>query len=130
MIMRIVAVLALMCAAQAAQAADLIVTVTGIPQPTGIIRVVIIDDPDGVAHQESSRNVDAAQSRDGTLTTRFEGMAPSRFAVVALAEPAINHAVELAVKGAVAPPRAVSQEIRFNLVEPSTTVVVPLALVR
>ena len=54
-------------------AADLIVSVTGIDQPRGVIRVVVITDPNGAARQAQSRNVDLAAARDGVLTTALDG---------------------------------------------------------
>ena len=125
--LRLIALLALLCAAPAAFAADLIVTVTGVTHTTGTIRVVTIFDPDGVARQGESRNLDASTAKDGVISTRFKGLAPTTLGVVAVEEASVNHAVEKAFKGGVAAPSASSAEMHVVLVEPSTTVTVPLA---
>lgn len=125
--MRLFAVLAALFVAPAAFAADLIVTVTGVTQTTGTIRVVTIFDPDGVARQGESRNLDASTARDGVITTRFKGLAPTTLGVVAVEEASVNHAIEKAFKGGVAAPAASSAEVRVVLAEPSMTVTVPLA---
>ena len=109
-----------------ARAADLVVTVKGITQDTDTIRVVLLADPDGVAHQKASRNLDAAQSVNGELTTRFLGLAPARFGVVAIEDRKVNHALEKAFTGTVAAPRATSVETKVDLAEPNTTVILQL----
>jgi len=107
-------------------AADLIVSVTGIDQPRGVIRVVVITDPNGAARQAQSRNVDLAAARDGVLTTAFLGLSPGLYGVIAIEERSVNHAVEKAVTGTVAAPLATSAEARVTLAEPKTTVAVSL----
>lgn len=107
-------------------AADLTITVTGLTAADGVTRVVIIADPDGLAHQDASRNVPLTGAKDGQVSTTFLGLAPGSYGVVAIEENGVNHAVEKALTGAVAPPRAASTEIRFTLAEPKSTVLVPL----
>ena len=124
--LRLLAILALCGLATPALAADLVVSVTGITQSTGSIRVVIILDPDGIARQGESRNLDAAQARNGVLTTKFKGLSPAKFGIVAVEEKTVNHALERAFTGHVAAPVASSNEVRVELAEPSTAVVVPL----
>lgn len=130
MIMRMLAVAALMCIAPAAFAAELVVTVSGISQPHGTIRVVVIADPDGNARQDESRNLDASQAKDGVLTTRFLGLSAGNYGVVAIEDKVVNHAIEKAVTGTVGAPVASSTEVRVTLAEPKTLVSVPLTSVR
>ena len=123
---RLLAAVALCCLSAPVLAAELVVTVTGITQTTGIIRVVTILDPDGAAHQDASRNLDAGQAKDGVLTTHFKGLSPAKFGVIAVEEKTINHALEKAFTGQVAAPVAASTEVRVDLVEPSSAVTVAL----
>ena len=126
MMKRVLALAALICAASAAHASDLIVTVSGVSPASGIVRVILMDDPDGAAHQEESRNLDASQAKDGMLTTRFKGLAPNTFGVLAVEEKTVNHALEKAFTGKVAAPMASSPETHVTLVEPSTAVTIQL----
>ena len=121
---------ALVLAAPAAHAAELIVTVSGVSQTTGIIRVVVISDPDGNARQNESRNVDAALSQNGVLTTRFLGLSTGLYGIVAVEDKVTNHALEKAVTGSVGAPVANSAEVRVMLAEPKTAVTVPLVTAR
>lgn len=110
----------------AAAAADLIVNVSGLSSSEGIARVVVIADPDGHAHQDASRNVPLADTKDHQLTTTFLGLTPGRYGVVVIEESAVNHAIEKAVTGTVAAPKASSKEVRFTLSEPKSVVTVAL----
>ena len=124
---KVLALLALLSlAASTARAADLVVTVKGITQETGTIRVVLLGDPDGVSHQKASRNLDASLAVNGELIARFIGLAPARLGLVAIEERKVNHALEKAFTGTVAAPRATSAEAKVDLVEPSTAVVLQL----
>ncbi len=117
-------------AAHSARAAELVITVTGIDQARGVIRVVLIADPNGNAHQSQSRNVDTAASKDGVLTTSFIGLAPGLYGVVVLEDRPVNHAVEKAVTGKVGAPIATSSEVRVTLAEPKMVVSIPLTPTR
>jgi uncharacterized protein (DUF2141 family) len=109
-----------------AQAADLVVNVTGLAGTSGVARVVIIGDPDGNAHQQMSRNVPLDGAKDNQVSTTFLGLAPGLYGVVVIEESGANHAIEKAFTGKVAPPQASSDEIRVTLAEPKSVVVVPL----
>ncbi len=130
MIVRIVTLLALLLVAPAAFAAELVVTVSGITQPKGVIRVVVISDPDGFARQDASQNLDASGAKDGVLTARFSGLSAGIYGLVALQEKSINHALEKAVTGSVGAPVSTSSEVHVTLVEPKTTITVPLTVAR
>ena len=120
----------ILLAAHSARAADLAITVTGIDQARGVIRVILIADPNGNAHQSQSRNVDTAASKDGALTTSFIGLAPGLYGVVVLEDKPVNHAIEKAVTGTVGAPMATSSEVRVTLAEPKTAVSIPLTPTR
>ena len=121
--------LAALCAAAfvpAARAADLDVTVTGVTADSGDVRVIVITDPDGLARQDRSLNLKAASAKDGVITTRFLGLAPGRYGVVATHDAHVNHALEKAVTGSVAANGAVTNEARVVVVEPATPVTLSL----
>ena len=120
------AVLAAGLAVSPAFAADLTVTVSGIVSKAGVVRVVIISDPDGHARQDASRNLSTADAVDGVLSTKFKGLSAGDYGVIAVEEPKINHAIEKAVSGTVTAPSGVSQQVRFVLAEPTSTVTVAL----
>ena len=130
MITRMLALVVLMSSASAAFAAELDVTVSGITQSKGIIRVVVVADPDGNARQDESRNLDASLAKDGVLTTRFLGLSAGTYGVIAIEDKVVNHAVEKAVTGTVGAPIASSTQVHVILAEPKTVVSVPLASVR
>ena len=129
-LVRVLALVTLFLAGQTADAAELAVTVTGISQAQGVIRVVVIMDPNGNAHQAQSRNVDVSTAKDGAVTISFMGVAPGLYAVVAIEDKKVNHAMERAVTGAVGAPVSASSEIRVTLAEPKTAVTVPLTPTR
>jgi uncharacterized protein (DUF2141 family) len=125
--MRLALLVAACLAAAPADAADLMVTVAGITASAGAVRVVVIADPDGAARQETSRNLPAsAAGGDGTLSTRFQGLAPGRYGVIASHDSGANHAVEKAITGKVGRASATSEPARVSLAEPSTAVTVTL----
>lgn len=126
MLKRLLAFTCVLGFASTAMAADLTITVTGLTTTEGVTRVVIIADPDGLAHQDASRNVPLTGAKDGQVSTTFLGLAPGSYGVVAIEENGVNHAIEKALTGTVAAPRATSTEIRFTLAEPKATVFVPL----
>jgi len=91
--------LAALCVAAlvpSARAADLDVTVTGVTADSGDIRVIVITDPDGLARQDRSLNLKAASAKDGVIITRFLGLSPGRYGVVATHDSHVNHALEKA----------------------------------
>jgi len=121
-------ILAALCllAAAPAGAADLVVTVTGVAAPAGDVRVIVIADPDGAARQDLSRNVAAAGAAGGVLTTRFQGVAPGRYGVIASHDSSVNHALEKAVTGKVGAARATSPEVLVTVAEPAAAVTLAL----
>jgi uncharacterized protein (DUF2141 family) len=129
-LVRVLLLVTFLVVGHVAQAAELAVTVTGISQAQGVIRVVVIMDPNGNAHQAQSRNVDVSTAKDGALTVSFMGMAPGLYAVVALEDKKVNHAMERAVTGAVGAPVSSTSEVRVTLAEPKTAVSIPLAPTR
>ena len=130
MMIRTLAFGAMMVSASAASSAELTVTVSGINPAKGVVRVVVIADPGGNARQDQSRNLDAADAKDGVMTTKFLGLSPGPYGVVAIAEKSVNHALEKAMTGSVAAPLATSAEVRVTLAEPATAVTVPLTSAR
>jgi len=110
----------------AARAADLEVTVTGVTADTGDVRVIVITDPDGLARQDRSLNLKASGAKDGVITTRFLGLAPGRYGVVATHDAHVNHALEKAVTGSVTATAGTSNEARVAVVEPATPVTLSL----
>lgn len=116
----------LLALATPAHAADLIVHVTGLVSSTGVARVVVIGDPDGNAHQQTSRNVTLDGTKGNQVTTTFLGLSPGKYAVVVIEEDGTNHAIEKVFTGKVAPPQATSDEIHVTLAEPKSMVEVPL----
>jgi len=121
--------LAALCVAAlvpSARAADLDVTVTGVTADSGDIRVIVITDPDGLARQDRSLNLKAASAKDGVIITRFLGLSPGRYGVVATHDSHVNHALEKAVTGTVAANGGVTNEARVVVAEPATPVTLSL----
>ncbi len=121
--------LALLCLGASASsgfAADLVVTVTGVTPDRGDVRVVVIADPDGMARQDASRNLKAATAQNNVITTRFIGLAPGPYGVVALSDRHVNHSLERAIGGKNDASSPNSGEIRVTLAEPATPVTLAL----
>jgi len=110
----------------AAHAADLEVTVAGIAADTGDIRVIVITDPDGLARQDRSQNLKAANAKNGAIVARFLGMSPGRYGVIATQDSHVNHALEKAVTGKVTANAGTSNQARVDVGEPTTAVTLTL----
>ncbi len=110
----------------AARAADLVVTVQGVTADSGDVRVVVISDPDGLARQDMSRNLRAADAKDGTIVTQVLGVSPGTYGVVATHDHHVNHALEKLIEGHISKPESTSTEARIVVAEPRTPVTLVL----
>ena len=113
-------------AAPAAFAADLEVKVTGMKSNDGDIRIVVISDPNGMARQSDSKNVKVSTAFNGIVTTRFLGMAPGTYGLVASHDRHVNHAFENAVTGKISSPLASSNQVNVVVAEPTASVTLTL----
>lgn len=110
----------------AAHAADLAVTVTGIKTQSGDVRVVIIQDPDTQARQLFSRNLSAANAKDGVLVTHFLGVAPGTYGIIAIHDQHEIHSFEKAFTGQVSEPESNSGKVRVTVADPATAITLAL----
>jgi Uncharacterized protein conserved in bacteria len=84
--MKIVPALALsscLLMAAGAAAADLTVTVAGVRNADGAVRVTLYDKPDGFRHEDKARLVASAPARSGEVAVVFPGLAAGTYAVIA-----------------------------------------------
>ncbi|HKJ76450.1 MAG TPA: DUF2141 domain-containing protein [Gammaproteobacteria bacterium] len=66
-----------------AAAAELEVAVHGVADDRGRVRVTLYDGPDGFLHERGSLRIRERPAAAGTVTARFEDLAPGRYAVIA-----------------------------------------------
>ncbi|MDA8233046.1 MAG: DUF2141 domain-containing protein [Magnetospirillum sp.] len=122
----LLAAVCLLAVAPAARAADLSVTVTNVKPDSGDIRIVVISDPDHMSRQDDSRNLRARDAKDGSITTRFLGLAPGEYGLIAIHDTHANHAVEQVFTGTISGRESNSGEMRVNVAEPASAVTLAL----
>lgn len=84
--MKIVQAAAFCCglfAAFGAGAADLTITVSGVKNADGAIRVTLYDKADGFRHEENARLIMSAPAQPGDVSVIFPGLAAGTYAVIA-----------------------------------------------
>jgi uncharacterized protein (DUF2141 family) len=76
-------ILSALLAHPAAQAADLEVTVQGVKDASGQVKLMLFDREEGFRKEDKARQVLALPAAPGTLKGRFTGLEPGRYAVIA-----------------------------------------------
>ena len=86
--------LALMLVAPCALAADLSVTVVGVKNAEGDVRVMLFDRPEGFRHEDKARTVLATPAKAGDVRVTFTTLPVGTYGVIAYHDENANHVLD------------------------------------
>ncbi len=110
--------LAWLVLASCASAADLIVTVSGIPDTRGDVRCAVFRSADGFPMQAARATLLRQPAQTANLEFRFEGLAPGRYAVAVAHDRNVNGKTDTNFVGIPTEPWGVSNNVRPRMRAP------------